>query len=247
MPWENGRFTRENPDFSGPDCWRLDQRNGTKIEADRHDHHDQDLSDGINNCLAKDGSNQMRADLDLGGFKLVNAGGAEQNDEYMLLGQSIQSAVVNGTNLVLKRPDSDDIPVDIAAAALASVAAQYGSQAFLPTSFTGVKIDSFSISSGEGWLCVANAEIEVSLPATLNFNHTFIIENSARSTHDVVLRNPNYTIINGNETLSAGEDLRLKPSDVIYLVATAPDTLERSGSTGYQLARRAIRLSKLSM
>jgi hypothetical protein len=70
MPWSAGTYTR----LFGSTGWVDDRDAGTKILATRHDSHDQDLADGINRALAKDGSNAATAALSMGGFKLTNLG-----------------------------------------------------------------------------------------------------------------------------------------------------------------------------
>lgn len=74
MPWSSGVFTRDNGTFTGERVWQKDQTAATKITASNHDTHDQDLADGINSCLNKDGSNAMTGNLDMGGFNVSNAG-----------------------------------------------------------------------------------------------------------------------------------------------------------------------------
>ena len=68
MPWTAGVFAR----YYGSTGWVDDRDASTAILATRHDTHDQDLGDGINACLKKDGTNAASADLDIGGFKLTN-------------------------------------------------------------------------------------------------------------------------------------------------------------------------------
>lgn len=84
MPWQpDGRFIRENPTFSGDDVWQQDQQAGYKVIDQRHDFHDEDLARGIANTLNIDGYNAMRADLDMGGFNIINmamAGDEEMKD-----------------------------------------------------------------------------------------------------------------------------------------------------------------------
>jgi len=71
MSWSGGTFTRTNGTNTGSTLWAQDRDAGTKITATNHDTHDQDLADGINNCLAKDGSNVMTGALDLNGNELI--------------------------------------------------------------------------------------------------------------------------------------------------------------------------------
>lgn len=70
MPWSAGTYAR----LYGSAGWVNDRDAGTKILATRHDSHDQDLADGINACLKKDGTNAATADLNAGGFKITNLG-----------------------------------------------------------------------------------------------------------------------------------------------------------------------------
>lgn len=58
MPWDGtGNFVRSNGDHTGIDVWQQDKADGELITATRHDSHDQDLADGINACVAKNGEN----------------------------------------------------------------------------------------------------------------------------------------------------------------------------------------------
>ena len=64
MGWNGtGTFTRSNGTNSGIDTWQDDAASSTKILADRHDTHDQDLADGIQNCLTKDGQSKATAHI----------------------------------------------------------------------------------------------------------------------------------------------------------------------------------------
>lgn len=73
MPWSGGSFSRTNGSNTGTTVWQQDEAGAVDIEADRHDTHDQDLADGINACLAKDGSNAMTGNLNLNGNSFDNA------------------------------------------------------------------------------------------------------------------------------------------------------------------------------
>ena len=70
MPWAAGAYSR----LYGAAGWVDDRDASTKILATRHDAHDQDLATGINNCIAKDGTNAATADISMGGFKLTSLG-----------------------------------------------------------------------------------------------------------------------------------------------------------------------------
>ena len=77
MPWTTGgEFVRTNNQFSGADVWQDDQQAAIKIIASRHDFHDEDLANGIQQSLNTSGYNKMLADLDMNGFSVVNAANA---------------------------------------------------------------------------------------------------------------------------------------------------------------------------
>lgn len=93
MAWNgSGTFSRTNGDHTGTNTWQQDATDGIKIRADRHDVHDQDLSDGINACIAKNGENAFTGNADLGSNKITNlaAGSAASDgvryDQVLLLG-----------------------------------------------------------------------------------------------------------------------------------------------------------------
>ncbi len=73
MAWNgSGTFTRTNGDNTGSTTWQQDKADDDFVTASRHDSHDQDLADGINACLAKNGENAMTGDLDFGDNNLSN-------------------------------------------------------------------------------------------------------------------------------------------------------------------------------
>jgi hypothetical protein len=57
MGWSAGVYTRTNGVNTGSGIWQSDAAALVKIRADRHDTHDYDLAQGINQCINKDGSN----------------------------------------------------------------------------------------------------------------------------------------------------------------------------------------------
>lgn len=93
MPWQlDGTFLRVNPDYSespSGELWGKDLKStpSIKIIASRHDWHDHDLGQGIEECLNIDGLNAMRANLDMGGFKIINTVDGTNNTDYATFGQ----------------------------------------------------------------------------------------------------------------------------------------------------------------
>ena len=76
MPWLNTgifeRFVGTSPNFSGNNVWQQDQSAGIKIVDARHDVHDQDIAAGITATVNLDGYTTMRANFDMGTFRIVN-------------------------------------------------------------------------------------------------------------------------------------------------------------------------------
>lgn len=106
---------RENPEYTGATVWSLDQQNGRKIIATRHDHHDQDLADAISATLNLDGINQMRAALNVGGFKVTNMAKGTAQGDGVRFGQIITGATFDDPTrtLTLSSTDEADITVVI--------------------------------------------------------------------------------------------------------------------------------------
>lgn len=117
MAWVSGVFTRENPTYSGSDVWQQDAANGfSVISASRHDTHDQDLADGINACLAKDGSNAMTGDLNLGGNSVINGGAGVVDGDYAILGQTITAVSATAGTITFTRNSTTDLTLSLIAA-----------------------------------------------------------------------------------------------------------------------------------
>jgi len=87
MPWQTGTYTRSNGVNTGSALWDQDRQDGTRIRADRHDTHDQDLADGINAALHKGGQNAATAHLPMGGFRHTGVADAAARNHYAAAGQ----------------------------------------------------------------------------------------------------------------------------------------------------------------
>ncbi len=88
MPWNAGVYTRTNGEFVGPTVWQQDEAGGYDIEAPRHDVHDEDMAQGISDCLNVNGENAMAADLSMGGHRLTGAGVGSADGDSMTKGQA---------------------------------------------------------------------------------------------------------------------------------------------------------------
>ena len=96
MPWSGGVFSRTNGTHTGTTVWAQDAAAGTGIVTGNHDTHDQDIASGINNCIAKDGSNTPTGNLPMGGFQHTGAAQATtsgQYAEYAQMNAAISAAI----------------------------------------------------------------------------------------------------------------------------------------------------------
>lgn len=83
MPWSGGVFNRLN----GATGWVDDANAFIGIEATRHDTQDNDFRDGINNTLAKDGSNAATGNLNIGSYRLTAVAAATARTDAAQVGQ----------------------------------------------------------------------------------------------------------------------------------------------------------------
>jgi hypothetical protein len=93
MSWNgSGTYQRTNGSFNGADVWEQDALASYDIVGTRHDTHDQDIAEGINACLTKDGQNGPTANLPMLGYKHTGAANASSRDQYLTLGQAQDSS-----------------------------------------------------------------------------------------------------------------------------------------------------------
>ena len=121
MPWDVGqnKFIRTNDVGStGQTVWQDDKNNTPtpiKIRADRHDYHDQDVADGISDCLNLDGITTMRASLPMGNNKITTLAAGALGTDAATFGQVFDSMTFDtGTRiLTLGRPTGADLTATI--------------------------------------------------------------------------------------------------------------------------------------
>jgi hypothetical protein len=102
MPWSGGSnqtFSRTDGVRTGATTWQQAQAASVPILSSAADVHDQDIADGINDCLKKDGGNHPTANLPMGGYKHTGVADATVSTEYASKGQM-------DTALALKAPTS---------------------------------------------------------------------------------------------------------------------------------------------
>lgn len=90
MPWSGGVFNRLN----GATGWVDDANAFIGIEAGRHDTQDNDFRDGINNTLAKDGTNAATGNLNLGNNRITNLASATATSDAATMGQVQNGAAI---------------------------------------------------------------------------------------------------------------------------------------------------------
>lgn len=87
MPWSGGSFTRIYN-------WVDDKNAGIPITASRMDGDSDDFASGINNCIAKDGSNTPTSAMNWGNFRLTGLGpGTNLTDAANI--QQVQTGILN--------------------------------------------------------------------------------------------------------------------------------------------------------
>lgn len=111
MPWSAGTYTRTNGVYSGPSVWNSDFTAGVKIVYSRHDVHDQDLAQGINACINKNGANSPTSNINWGGFKVTNHANASANTDVMVWGQSLLTQVLDPGTFILTFSDRTGTPI----------------------------------------------------------------------------------------------------------------------------------------
>lgn len=116
MPWTGSVYIRDNGVFTGPLVWTDDRDAGTKITAAHHDTHDQDIADGITACINKSGANTVAANINWGGFKIVNLANGVSASDAAAFGQTITAASLNPTtNLLTLTRAAGNVTVDLSA------------------------------------------------------------------------------------------------------------------------------------
>jgi hypothetical protein len=114
MSWTGGTFTRTNGVYSGATVWFDDYSANVKIVYDRHDYHDQDLAQGINACVNKNGQNSPTANIDWGGFKITNLAAGSASTDSARYGQTITAAAIDPSSKVLTLTRADgNVTVDL--------------------------------------------------------------------------------------------------------------------------------------
>ena len=98
MGWSGGTYTRSDGVFTGTQIWQSNRDAGTKIVADRHDTHDQDLATGINQAINKDGSNAFTGAANLGSQKITSLADGTAHTDGINAGQIQDGGLIFQSN-----------------------------------------------------------------------------------------------------------------------------------------------------
>lgn len=142
MPWNgDGTFTQTvgpSPVFNGPDVWTQDANASILIESARHDYHDQDLADGINACLNKNGANSPTSNIDWGGFQITSLAAGGSPTAAANVAQTITAASLDPTsNLLTLTRAVGDVTVDLTSLVIGGSTANFAKLNASDNAFTG--------------------------------------------------------------------------------------------------------------
>lgn len=88
MPWDgSGNFSRTDGTRTGSTVWDQAKTAVVRVNAADHDEHDQDLADGLELALLRDGQNAASDDINLGGNKIENLADGTADDDAATVGQ----------------------------------------------------------------------------------------------------------------------------------------------------------------
>jgi microcystin-dependent protein len=186
MPWNGAAgsktFGRTDGTRTGSSTWQQADAASVDIISTDHDTHDQDIADGINTALCKDGGNTATADIPMGAFKFTNLGAGSARTNSIRLGQVQDSSAtyyptVGGT--------ADAITLTGAAAAITAYAAGQTFFFIAGATNTGavtVNVDSVGVKSitGPAGTALTAGQIVVGSTYSMTYDGTqFQISTSA--------------------------------------------------------------------
>ena len=88
MTWDNsGNFVRGDGTRTGPNTWTQARDASVTVNAPDADTHDQDIADGLENCVTRDGQNSPITNLPMNSKKHTGVADASENSEYAAYGQ----------------------------------------------------------------------------------------------------------------------------------------------------------------
>ena len=130
MGWTAGVFTRAGAVHTGATLWADSAADGNAvISSSEHDTHDEDLKNGINACLAKDGSNAMTGNLNAGSQKIVSLAAGTATGNHGRWDEDVSAVSLDSTTLHIEfNGAAPDLTVDLAGIAAAGEVTIAGDQ-----------------------------------------------------------------------------------------------------------------------
>ena len=88
MAWDgSGNFTRTDGTRTGSSVWEQARDASVLVNAPDADTHDEDIKDGLENCITRNGENSPSDNLPMNSKKHTGVADANQNNEYAAYGQ----------------------------------------------------------------------------------------------------------------------------------------------------------------
>jgi hypothetical protein len=140
MPWTGAIYVRDNGQFTGSLVWTDDLNAAIKIQASRHDTHDQDIANGITACLNKNGANSPTTNIDWAGHKITTLGGGTVSTDAARYGQTITALAINPATKILTATRADGtLTVDLTPIVVAGDTSDFA-RLSLPQTFAGLNV-----------------------------------------------------------------------------------------------------------
>ena len=147
--------------------------------ASRHDTHDKDLADGINDCIHKGGQNSATADISWGGYKITGLANGVSTTDAAAYGQTITAvSYTTGTDLLTFTRAAGNLTCDLTGAIAITALSVTGT----PSSSTFLRGDGawVTISASTAWGSItgtlsSQTDLQSALNAKANSSHTHAI------------------------------------------------------------------------
>jgi len=129
MPWSGGNYTRAGAVHTGSTIWNDSATDGdATISSTEHDTHDEDLKDGINACVNKDGSNAFTGEADMGDNKVTNMAEGAATGDAGRWDEDVASLSLDGTILEVNFEDGGKVTQELSGIASAGEVTIAGDQ-----------------------------------------------------------------------------------------------------------------------
>lgn len=185
MGWSGGTYTRDNGTYTGSGIWASEAGDADPtIKSSNHDLHDQDLADGINACINKDGSNAFTGNANLGGFKVTNMAEGTATGNAGRWNEDVASIGLSGTSLVVTFNDGSTLSQDLSGIASAGEVTLTGDQTITgqKTFTTNPTIFTHQRTLGTSYVKVNELTAGASVTVDITANSRFYLGNNQAMT-----------------------------------------------------------------